>query len=162
LKSTIAPPVGGHYRRATATLAGRRDCGFRSPTTYTSSMADRPNAKLQTVNIDCDDADAMAAFYGRLLGWDVTWRDGGFILMRDPEGGVGLSFQADPRYKPPVWPEQPGEQAKMIHLDIKVDDLDAATAFALASGALLAEYQGREDLRVLLDPAGHPFCLFTV
>jgi hypothetical protein len=30
-----------------------------------------------------------------------------------------------------------------------------------AAGARLAEYQGREDLRVMLDPAGHPFCLCT-
>jgi len=125
-------------------------------------MAERSSIKLQTINIDCADAEAMAAFYGRLLGWEVTWRDGGFVLMRDPAGGAGLSFQADPRYRPPVWPEQPGEQAKMIHLDIKVDDLEAATACALEAGARLAEFQGRADLRVLLDPAGHPFCLFTV
>jgi hypothetical protein len=49
-----------------------------------------------------------------------------------------------------------------MHLDIRVHDLGAAVAHALACGARLAGYQGREDLRVLLDPAGHPFCLFTV
>jgi hypothetical protein len=47
----------------------------------------------------------------------------------------------------------------MIHLDIKVNNLDAALAHALAAGARLAEYQPRSDLRILLDPAGHPFCL---
>ena len=59
-----------------------------------------------------------------------------------------------------TWPEEPGAQRKMIHLDIKVEDLEAAAAFALACGARFAEYQGRDDLRVMLDPAGHPFCLF--
>ena len=103
----------------------------------------------------------MADFYGRLLGWEITYRDGGFILMRDPRGGTGLSFQARRDYRPPVWPERPDSQDKMIHLDIRVDDLDAAVAHALASGARLADYQGREDLRVMLDPAQHPFCLFT-
>ncbi len=104
---------------------------------------------------------AMAAFYGRLLGWEITYQDWDFIAMADPQGGVGVSFQEYTDYRPPVWPEQPGAQAKMLHLDMSVDDLDAAVAHALASGARLAEYQGRDDLRVMLDPAGHPFCLCT-
>jgi catechol 2,3-dioxygenase-like lactoylglutathione lyase family enzyme len=114
---------------------------------------------LAGVNIDCADAQAMAAFYGRLLGWEVTYRDHDFVSMQDPAGGAGLSFQEEAWYRPPVWPEQPGEQDKMIHLDIKVNDLDAAVAHALAAGARLAEHQPRSDLRILLDPAGHPFCL---
>ena len=48
----------------------------------------------------------------------------------------------------------------MLHLDIGVDDLDAAGAHAVAAGAVLAEYQPQEHVRVYLDPAGHPFCLF--
>ena len=121
-----------------------------------------PTLRLATVNIDCADAETMAAFYSRLLGWAITYRDDDFILLRDPAGGTGLSFQARPDYSPPVWPEQPGRQEKMLHLDLRVEDLDAAVAHALAAGAQLAAHQGREDLRVLLDPAGHPFCLFTI
>jgi hypothetical protein len=34
-----------------------------------------------------------------------------------------------------------------------VDDLAAA-------GAVLASYQPRANVRVWLDPAGHPFCLY--
>lgn len=49
-------------------------------------------------------AEAMADFYGRLFGWEVTHRDDGFILMRDPGGGTGLSFQARADYRPPAWP----------------------------------------------------------
>lgn len=120
----------------------------------------RPALRLQTVNIDCADAEAMAAFYGRLLGWEVSYRDRDFILMRDPAGGTGLSFQAREDYRAPTWPERAEGQDKMLHLDIRVDDLDGAVAHALEAGARLAEYQGRDDLRVLLDPAGHPFCLF--
>jgi catechol 2,3-dioxygenase-like lactoylglutathione lyase family enzyme len=130
---------------------------------YTHGMPEqRPSLRIQTINMDCADADAMAAFYGRLLGWEVTWRDGGFVLMRDPAGGTGLSFQERPDYRPPVYPEEAGAQEKMIHLDVRVTDLAVATAWALAAGARLASHQGRDDLRVLLDPAGHPFCLFTV
>jgi catechol 2,3-dioxygenase-like lactoylglutathione lyase family enzyme len=120
----------------------------------------RPSLRLQTVCIDCADADAMADFYGRLLGWEVTRREPGWVLMRDPAGGTGLSFQAEKGYRAPVWPEGPGTQDKMLHLDIKVDDLDAAVAHAIASGARLAEYQPQPRVRVMLDPADHPFCLF--
>src|SRR5690242_744192 len=107
----------------------------------------RPAFRIQTVNMDCADAGAMAAFYGRLLGWEVTYRDDDFALMQDPTGGTGLSFQEEKWYRAPVWPEEPDEQTKMIHLDIKVDDLDAAVAYALAAGARLAEHQPRSDLR---------------
>ena len=45
-----------------------------------------PSLQLATLCIDCADADAMADFYGRLLGWEVTLRTPGWVLMRDPAG----------------------------------------------------------------------------
>ena len=119
-----------------------------------------PTLRLATVCIDCSDAGAMADFYGRLLGWEVTLREPNWVLMRDPTGGTGLSFHAEAGYRAPTWPEQPGGQDKMLHLDIKVADLDVAVAHALSSGARLAEHQPQTRVRVLLDPADHPFCLF--
>jgi catechol 2,3-dioxygenase-like lactoylglutathione lyase family enzyme len=120
----------------------------------------RPSFRLQTVCIDCADAHVMADFYGQLLGWRVTFCQPDWVLMRDPAGGTGLSFQAEPGYREPTWPEQSSGQDKMLHLDIKVDDLDAAVEHARASGARLAEFQPQDRVRVMLDPAGHPFCLF--
>jgi catechol 2,3-dioxygenase-like lactoylglutathione lyase family enzyme len=119
-----------------------------------------PSFRIETVCIDCADAGAMADFYGRLLGWPVTIREPNWVLLRDPNGGTGLSFQAEADYRPPGWPEAPDAQDKMLHLDIRVDDLDAAITHAVACGARLAEHQPRERQRVLFDPAGHPFCLF--
>jgi catechol 2,3-dioxygenase-like lactoylglutathione lyase family enzyme len=116
--------------------------------------------RLATVCIDCADAHAMAEFYGRLLGWEVTASESEWVLMRDPDGGTGLSFQAESAYREPTWPEQRAGQDKMLHLDIQVDDLDAAVESALASGARLADRQPQDRVRVMLDPAGHPFCLF--
>ena len=127
-----------------------------------AARTSRPTLRVETVNIDCADADATAAFYSRLLGWPITHRDADFVLLRDPGGGTDLSFQARRDYRSPLWPEQPEGQDKMMHLDIRVEDLAAAVAHALAAGARLAAYQARDDLRVLLDPAGHPFCLFTM
>jgi hypothetical protein len=47
-----------------------------------------------------------------------------------------------------------------LHLDLQVEDLHAATARALELGATEADFQPQDDVRVLLDPDGHPFCLF--
>lgn len=84
-----------------------------------------------------------------------------WVLLRCTEGGMGLSFQTEAEYQPPVWPERPREQQKMLHLDIRVDDLEEAVAHALTIGATLADFQPQDDVRVFRDPAGHPFCLFV-
>ena len=120
----------------------------------------RPSFRLTTICIDCADAHVMADFYGRLLGWEVTLSEPNWALMRDPAGGTGLSFQAESGYREPTWPDRPNGQDKMLHLDIEVDDLDAAVEHAVASGARLAEHQPQARVRVMLDPAGHPICLF--
>jgi predicted enzyme related to lactoylglutathione lyase len=129
-------------------------------------MASGPRLRWNAVCLDCADADEMAIFYERLLGWKVTGSDGeGWIAMNDPSGGVGLLFQAEQWYQPPVWPERPGLQHKMLHFEIEVDDVEAAVAHAMEAGAQVASHQPEDRdltrLRVLLDPAGHPFCLWS-
>ena len=71
-----------------------------------------------------------------------------------------LSFDDSPDYTPPVWPAVEGRQRMMMHIDIAVDDLAAAVAAAIERGATLAEFQPQDDVRVLYDPAAHPFCLY--
>jgi catechol 2,3-dioxygenase-like lactoylglutathione lyase family enzyme len=115
---------------------------------------------LTTVNIGAPDANALARFYQRLLGFDSKVEEPGWVVLRDPDGGVGLAFQAEEDYVRPVWPAGPGDQQMMLHLEIRVDDLAAATAHATACGATVAEFQPQDDVRVCLDPAGHPFCLY--
>lgn len=121
---------------------------------------DRRRLELATIVLDCRDANALADFYSRLLGWEITYREDDWVLMRNPDGGTGLSFQSEVWYEPPVWPEQEGHPTKMLHLDLWVDDLSGAVEHAVAAGATLAEFQPQDDVSVLLDPAGHPFCLF--
>ena len=129
----------------------------------------RPDIAVRTVCLDCDDAHAMAGFYGALLGWEPTFTEPDWVLMRNPDGGIGLSFQAEPSYRAPTWPEQGDLQQKMIHLDVMVtpspgqsaqEALAAALEVAVAAGGRPADHQPRDDLRVVLDPAGHPLCLF--
>ncbi|MFI6338437.1 VOC family protein [Streptomyces sp. NPDC050535] len=118
--------------------------------------------RLSTVVLDAHDAHVLADFYLRLLGYVVRAEEPGWVLTGPPGGGTGLAFQTEPEYVPPVWPGRgPGEQQMMLHLDIEVDDLAGEVARALREGATLAEYQPQDDVRVLLDPAGHPFCLWV-
>ncbi|MEP6852573.1 MAG: VOC family protein [bacterium] len=122
-------------------------------------MAD-PELTLTTVNIGAPDPGALAEFYRRLLGWQITTAEPGWAMLRGPAGTVALSFQIEEEYERPVWPAVRGRQQMMLHLEIRVDDLDAASAHAQACGATPADFQPQDDVRVHLDPAGHPFCLW--
>lgn len=111
--------------------------------------------------LDCPDAPALARFYADLLGWRVAKSEPDWATIAPPAGVAYLGFQTSPEYVPPVWPPAAGEQQMMMHLDVEVDDLGAAVEDALAAGARLADHQPQENVRVLLDPAGHPFCLYV-
>ncbi len=120
-----------------------------------------PRLTLAGIVLDTPDVPALAAFYQRLLGWEPDSTDPDWTTLRSPDGGAGLSFQTETAYVRPTWPAGQGDQQMMVHLDIQVDDLAAAGAHAVAAGAVLADFQPQEDVRVYLDPDGHPFCLFT-
>ena len=120
--------------------------------------------------LDSGDPRALAEFYERLLGWMVVVSEparpgeaaeDGWVMLRSPEGGTGLSFQYGINYVAPVWPAGSGDQQMMVHLDIAVENLDKGVTFARGLGATLADHQPQDDVRVMLDPAGHPFCLFV-
>jgi catechol 2,3-dioxygenase-like lactoylglutathione lyase family enzyme len=116
--------------------------------------------RISATVLGAPDPPALGAFYARLLGWTVVTSEPGWVMVKPPSGGTGLSFQLEEDYTRPVWPPAPGEQQMMAHLDIGVEDLAAGVTWAVDAGATLAEYQPQADVRVMLDPAGHPFCLF--
>ena len=122
---------------------------------------ERPALRLRAAVLGAPDPRALAAFYARLLGWPYREEQPEWVELADPGGGAGLSFQREEPYTPPVWPAGPGDQAMMLHLDIEVDDLGAAVAWAQTCGARVADFQPQEHVRVCLDPDGHPFCLYV-
>ena len=69
-----------------------------------------------------------------------------------------MGFQRAIDYQPPTWPEPAIPQQS--HLDFSVPDLDEGEEFARSLGATLATIQSNpERWRVMIDSAGHPFCL---
>ena len=113
------------------------------------------------VTLDAPDARELARFYARLLDWQLFEGDGeGASVAPSADAGYNLGFQTEPLYRRPVWPAEPGEPQMAMHLEIEVDDLGEAVAHAVSVGAEVAAYQPQATVRVMLDPAGHPFCLY--
>jgi len=113
------------------------------------------------VVLDCPDAPALARFYATLLGWKITAEKPTWVTVGPHEGVAYLGFQTSPQYVRPVWPPAEGRQQQMLHLDFEVSDLAAAVSHAVELGAEVAGFQPQEHVRVMLDPAGHPFCLYV-
>jgi hypothetical protein len=109
--------------------------------------------------IEAPDPGALARFYSELLDWPIGHEEPGTAILAAPEGSIFVVFQQATDYERPVWPPVDGAQRPMMHLDFQVGDLDSAVEDAIALGATVADTQPQENVRVLLDPAGHPFCL---
>ncbi len=112
------------------------------------------------VVLEAPDPHALARFYSDLLGWEIAKQDAEGAAIAPPEGVVYIAFQFSEEYVPPVWPAQQDAQRITMHLDFEVVDLSTAVAHALELGAREVGHQPQDDVRVLLDPAGHPFCLY--
>ncbi|MGJ6978955.1 VOC family protein [Aestuariimicrobium soli] len=127
-----------------------------------------PHLQVTSVTLGCPDPVALAQFYAHLLDTTVTSQEPGWAQLTAPRpldaqgrGGVTLNFEREAQWTTPVWPAEAGRQFASQHLDIWVDDLDASVAWALDCGATLAAEQPQDTVRVMIDPAGHPFCLFA-
>lgn len=128
--------------------------------------------QVTSVTITTPDPRALASFYSRLLDRPVTTEEGprpgepataGWAQISRGEGSTEptLNFEYERQWAQPSWPSEAGSQHATQHLDIYVSDLEAATNHAIECGATLAPFQPQETVRVLFDPTGHPFCLFT-
>jgi Glyoxalase-like domain len=112
-------------------------------------------ASLAAVSVDCADPAELADFYRKLLDAEVFYESEDFIALRG--AGVMLTLQRVANHREPDWPE--GAVPKQLHLEFAVADLDQAEEAATAIGARRANMQPSPDRwRVMIDPAGHPFC----
>ena len=124
--------------------------------------------RLGSIVIDSNIADELADFYAKLLGWKI---DGGvvdgekWLIVKSETGeGTPLVFQTVEDYVKPQWPWADGVQQQMLHLDFYVSaaDYDKEVAHAIACGAQVAETPFNDNWKVMLDPAGHPFCIIPL
>ena len=114
----------------------------------------------QIVVFDAADLNAESAFWAGVLGGRVIADDDWHSVV-DADGAWRVGVQLAPDHVPPDWPAgTPGQQ---LHLDLHVDDLQAAHDEVMALGATLLQAADDpaavEGFQVYADPAGHPFCL---
>ncbi len=108
------------------------------------------------VSLDCADPAELADFYVKLLGGRLLWSHASSAGAQVP--GVLLVLQRVGGYRPPVWPG-----ASVVHLDLTAgEQLEEPEQRAVTLGARAVHPQPDPRWRVLLDPAGHPFCITTV
>jgi len=112
--------------------------------------------RVSFTTIDATDPDRLAAFWGEVLGAEIaeTSDEGRFVFLGEANGHV-LSFQRVP---------EPKSVKNRVHLDVRVDDLQAATDALLARGASWDGEELRLDdarWRTLQDPEGNEFDIFV-
>ena len=124
-----------------------------------STEEDCMKIRRQIIVFDAADLAAESTFWAGLLGGAVVADDDWHSVVVDGEWRLGV--QLAPNHVPPVWPD--GAQQQQIHLDLHVDDLQAAHEEAISLGARLLkpadDPEAAEGHQVYADPAGHPFCL---
>jgi len=103
----------------------------------------------------------LGRFYAALLEWELANDDEDWVTLRAPDGVAYLAFHRNEHHVRPVWPSTPDQPQQQLHLDFEVQDLEVAVAQAIELGATPAEFQPQETVRVMLDPDGHPFCLYS-
>ncbi|MEA4970479.1 MAG: VOC family protein [Candidatus Pelethousia sp.] len=116
------------------------------------------------VVLDSGNADELSAFYERLLGWTRFKGEEFTTLANVGQDGfpTWITFQQVDDYVPPIWPATPDKQQQMAHLDFHVEDVEKGVKYALSCGATMSEIQMEDDWRVMIDPAGHPFCILPI
>ena len=114
----------------------------------------------QVVVFDAADLAAESSFWAEVLGGTVDAEDDWHMVFVDDAPRVAV--QLAPNHVPPEWPDGTPQQ---IHIDLWVDDFNAAHEEVMALGATVLKAaeqvppEARDNYQVYADPAGHPFCL---
>ena len=105
------------------------------------------------VNLDCADADALAAFYCAALGYEPHGAVGQYRSLVAPAGsGPKLILQQV---------AEPKSAKNRMHLDLVVDDIEAEAARFVALGATRVQRVEEFGINwiVMHDPEGNELCL---
>jgi catechol 2,3-dioxygenase-like lactoylglutathione lyase family enzyme len=110
--------------------------------------------RLECTVFDAPDIARLASFYAEPAGWAIVRREAGWITTQTPDGQE-IAFQLAPDHIAPEWPGQ--EHGQQYHLDLQVEDHEAAAERAVGLGA--TRLADGPNWITLADPAGHPFDL---
>ena len=113
-----------------------------------------PVAELAMLTLDAAEVEPLARFWEAVLGWPVVALTEDYAMLQGPSNALGIGRIPD--HVAPTWPD---DGQKQFHLDLAADDVEAAAQRCVELGAVRADPQPGETWVVLLDPAGHPFCI---
>lgn len=113
--------------------------------------------RLEKTVLDCPDPRRLAGFYAAVLGMEVLEDEPDWVVIGRAPGMRELAFQRAAPWVPPRWPDP--QHPQQLHLDIHVDDVDAAEVEVVRLGARRVPGAPESGFRVFADPADHPFCL---
>ncbi len=108
------------------------------------------------MTLDSPNPRQLARFYQHVVGGEVFSDNEDFVVLEGER--IRLDFQRVANPSPVPWPD--AASPRRVHLDFVVEDIDATEARLTAIGATRPAFQpGGQRFRVLVDPAGHVFCL---
>jgi predicted enzyme related to lactoylglutathione lyase len=106
---------------------------------------------VEWVIIDCVDPEALAAFWGGLLGVEVSSRKGPYVFLRRPaKGGAAIGLQRV---------DEPRGGKNRVHIDLLADDVVAVARRVERLGGRRVPGYERGGFLVMADPEGNEFCL---
>jgi predicted enzyme related to lactoylglutathione lyase len=118
-------------------------------------MADMKTAKVTSVMHDTDDLEGAVAFWTRILGLEVKYKDDTYAYLSGlREGGPHLAFQKVP---------EPKTGKNRLHLDLMVESRDAFSEWVIElGGSVIGEHDipGWPIWIVMADPQGNEFCIY--
>lgn len=107
-------------------------------------------SKLNSVTIDCADAEGLAKFWAKALdGYSV---DAEWAMVLKSDSGPTIYFQTVPERK---------SVKNRVHLDLAVEDREAEVKRlkALGAKALQEMDEGGYQWTIMQDPEGNEFCV---
>src|ERR1035437_5684593 len=90
-----------------------------------------PIARIAAVNLECANPADLARLWAAMLDGAGAVATPDFCALK--AGTISLGPVPADGYQPPTWPS--AERSQQLHLDLAVDDLDAAEAQAIQLGA---------------------------
>lgn len=157
LPSTLGRKSG--VARGTMGLVPDGEPAASDPASSLSGEPDAAAPRIAALTVECRDHDELARFYVAALAGRITRRGADSTVVSTP--GLTLVLHADPEFVPPTWPSP--DVGIQMHLEFHAVDPEAAVRRLRGLGASVPAEQplAAEGLTVVLDPAGHPFCVFA-